>query len=687
MPNRLAGETSPYLLQHADNPVDWYPWGDEALKRAKSEDKPILLSIGYSSCHWCHVMAHESFENDQIARIMNAAFVCIKVDREERPDVDGIYMAAVQALTGSGGWPLTVFLTPDGKPFFGGTYFPPEDRNQMPGFPRVLDAMAGAYRDKKADVLEATSEITGRLAQMSAPQHSDEPLNDELFLAAFNSLAGGFDWENGGFGQAPKFPQPLVMDVVLRQYARTGASLVLEMVETTLEKMARGGMYDQIGGGFARYSTDEKWLVPHFEKMLYDNAMLVSLYSHAFQATGKPLYRQVVEETLGFAEREMSHAAGGFYSSFDADSEGVEGKFYVWTPEQIDEVLGEADGRVVRAYYGVESGGNFEGDSILWIPRETDEVAAELEMPGDEVLSAVERSRPKLYRERSKRVPPGLDDKILVSWNAMMLSAFAEAGLAFGRPEWVERAEQNASFMLDNLFDGERLLRTWKADTDSPSTGSAKIPGYLEDYASLGGALLTLYEATFDQHWLDDARRLADAMIELFQDESSGVFYETGSDASELFTRPRDVFDNAIPCGGSMAANLLLELSTHTGEQSYRAAAETSIGSVREYMEKSGAGFGGWLAALDYYVSTPKEIVIMGNQSEPATKALLREVHNRYIPNRVITGADAPIVPAPTPLLEGRALLDNVPTAYVCENYACQLPVTDPEGLSSQLNA
>ncbi|MBT3941597.1 MAG: thioredoxin domain-containing protein [Chloroflexi bacterium] len=687
MPNRLAQETSPYLLQHADNPVDWYPWGDEALERAKAEDKPILLSIGYSACHWCHVMAHESFENEQIARIMNSAFICIKVDREERPDVDGIYMAAVQALTGSGGWPLTVFLTPDGKPFFGGTYYPPEDRHQMPGFPRVLGAMADAYRDKKGDVLQATSEITGRLAQMSSPQQSDEPLNDELFLTAFNTLARGFDWENGGFGQAPKFPQPLVMDVVLRQYAHTGASLTLEMVETTLEKMARGGMYDQIGGGFARYSTDEKWLVPHFEKMLYDNALLVGLYSHAFQATGNPLYTRVVEETLAFVDREMSHNIGGFYSSYDADSEGVEGKFYVWSPEQVNEVLGESDGRIVCAYYDVTTGGNFEGDSILWIPRNLDEVSAELGISGDQVLAVVERSRPKLYEERAKRIPPGLDDKIIVSWNAMMLTAFAEAGMAFDRPEWIRRAASNATFILDNLFDGERLLRTWKADPDSDSPGSAKIPGFLEDYASLGGALLTLYEATFEQRWLDEAVSLADRMIGLFQDEASGVFYDTGTDASELFTRPRDVFDNAIPCGGSSAAYLLLRLSTHTGDSSYRAAAETNLTSVREYMEKSGAGFGGWLAALDYYVSTPKEIVIMGDRDDSATQALIREAHSRYIPNRVVTGASAPTDPAPMPLLEGRTLINNTPTAYVCENYACQLPVTGPEALAAQLDA
>lgn len=694
MPNRLANETSPYLLQHADNPVDWYPWGDEALERAKAEDKPILLSIGYSACHWCHVMAHESFENEQIARVMNSAFVCIKVDREERPDVDGIYMAAVQTLTGSGGWPLTVFLTPDGKPFYGGTYFPPEDRGQMPGFPRVLDSMASAYADKKADVLQATSEITGRLAQMSSPQSSSEPLNDELFQAAFNALARGFDWENGGFGQQPKFPQPLVLDVVLRQWARTGAPAVLEMVELSLEKMARGGMYDQIGGGFARYSTDAKWLVPHFEKMLYDNALLVSLYSHTFQATKTgnkvPLYRRVVEETLDFVEREMSHASGGFYSAYDADSEGVEGKFYVWAPEHIDGVLGESDGRVVRAYYGVEEGGNFEGDSILWLPRDLEEVAAELEMSGDEVLEIVERSRPKLYAERATRVPPGLDDKILVSWNAMMLTAFAEAGAAFDRPEWIERARGNATFLLDNLFDGNRLLRTWKASANSggkASPGTSKIPGYLEDYASLGGALITLYESTFEQHWLDEATQLADRMIDLFWDENSDVFYDTGSDASNLFTRPRDVFDNAIPCGGSSAANFLIRLATHTGDISYRTAAENTLRSVRDYMEKSGSGFGGWLAALDYYLSSPKEIVIMGDSEDDATKALLREVHDRYIPNRVITGADAPVSPAPTPLLEARVLVNNAPTAYVCENYACQLPVTDPAVLATQLNA
>ncbi len=686
MPNRLANETSPYLLQHADNPVDWYPWGDEALERARAEDKPILLSIGYSACHWCHVMAHESFENELIARIMNSAFICIKVDREERPDVDGIYMAAVQTLTGSGGWPLTVFLTPDGKPFYGGTYFPPEDRGHMPGFPRVLDSMATAYADKKGDVLQATTEITGRLAQMSSPQSSSEPLDDDLILTAFNTIARGFDWENGGFGQRPKFPQPLVLDVVLRRWAHTDASSVLEMVELSLEKMARGGMYDQIGGGFARYSTDDKWLVPHFEKMLYDNALLVSLYSHAFQVTGKPLYKHVVEETLDFVEREMSHASGGFYSAYDADSEGVEGKFYVWTPEQINNVLGESDGRVVRAYYGVEEGGNFEGDSILWLPRDIDEVAGELEMSAEEVLAVVERSRPKLYDERATRVPPGLDDKILVSWNAMMLTAFAEAGAAFDRPEWIARARNNAAFLLDNLFDGPRLLRTWKAGSDS-KTGSAKIPGYLEDYASLGGALITLYESTFEQRWLDESRQLTDRMIDLFWDEISDVFYDTGTDASDLFTRPRDVFDNAIPCGGSSAANLLLRLATHTGDMSYRTAAENTLRSVREYIEKIGSGFGGWLSALDYYLSSPKEIVVMGDSQDAATKALLREVHNRYIPNRAVTGADAPITPAPTPLLEARVLVNNAPTAYVCENYACQLPVTDPSALATQLNA
>ena len=700
MPNRLAAETSPYLLQHADNPVDWWPWGDEALERAKTEDKPILLSIGYSACHWCHVMAHESFEDESIAALMNERFVCIKVDREERPDVDGIYMAAVQTLTGSGGWPLTVFLTPDARPYYGGTYFPPEDRGQMPGFPRVLEAMADAYRDRKGEVLSATSEITSRLAQMSSPQQSTEPLSDDLFQTAFNSIASGFDRNHGGFGQQPKFPQPLVLDVVLRQWARTGASSTLEMVELTLEKMARGGMYDQIGGGFARYSTDAMWLVPHFEKMLYDNALLVSLYTRAFQATRKPLYKRVVEETLGFIEREMSHPLGGFYSSYDADSEGVEGKFYVWTRDQIDAVLGESDGRVVRAFYNVEEGGNFEGDSILWMPRDLDEVAAELGMSEEDVLAVVERSRPKLFKERAKRVPPGLDDKVLVSWNAMMLTAFAEAGVVFDRPGWVDRARDNATFLLDNLFDGDRLLRTWKASPAgsrgkaSPGTGeespnprkTAKIPGYLEDYALLGGALVTLYESTFEQRWLDEARRLADGMSDLFWDESEEVFYDTGSDAPVLFTRPRDVFDNAVPCGGSAAANFLLRLSTHTGEASYRRTAGATLRSVRNYMERGGSGFGGWLAALDYFLSAPKEVVVIGPGDDERTRALLREVRSRYMPNMTIAGAETPTSPGASPLLEGRNLVNNAPTAYVCENYACQLPVNDPAALAAQLN-
>ncbi|MDA1258445.1 MAG: thioredoxin domain-containing protein, partial [Chloroflexi bacterium] len=673
-------------------------WGDEALERAKTEDRPILLSVGYSACHWCHVMAHETFETESIAELMNELFVCIKVDREERPDVDGIYMAAVQTLTGSGGWPLTVFLTPDGRPYYGGTYFPPADRGQMPGFPRVLKAMSDAYRERKGEVLQATSEITGRLAQMSSPQRSADPLTRQVLDSAFNSIARGFDRNNGGFGQQPKFPQPLVLDVALRHWARTGSAASLKMVELTLEKMARGGMYDQIGGGFARYSTDNLWLVPHFEKMLYDNALLAGLYTRAFQATRNPLYRRVVEETLSFVEREMSHHSGGFYSAYDADSEGVEGKFYVWTPDEIDEVLGEQDGRVVRAYYNVQEGGNFEGDSILWLPRDLDEVAAGLGMSEGDVLAVVERSRPKLYDVRAKRVPPGLDDKILVSWNAMMLTAFAEAGAAFDRPDWIAKARTNAEFLLDNLFDGDRLLRTWKAApggkaSPDPSMkaspdpiGAAKIPGYLEDYALLGGALVTLYESTFEQRWLDEARRLADGMIELFWSASEEVFYDTGSDASNLFTRPRDVFDNATPCGGSSAANFLLRLSTHTGEPSYSRSAGATLRSVRDYMTQSGAGFGGWLAALDYYLSTPIEVVVIGDPELPETQALLREVHGRYIANRVVAGGVVTANPAPTPLLEGRTLVGGAPTAYVCENYACQLPVTDPGALAAQLD-
>ncbi len=680
MPNRLAGETSPYLLQHKDNPVDWYPWSDEAFARARAENKPAFLSIGYSSCHWCHVMAHESFENEQIAALMNKLFVNIKVDREERPDVDSIYMAAVQAMTGRGGWPMSVFLTPDGKPFYAGTYFPPEDRGGMPAFPRVLESIADAYHNRKEEVLGTTQQIAQYLAEQSAARPASEPLTRDLLGDAYRAIAPTFDAEHGGFGGAPKFPSPMTYEFLLRYWHARRDPKPLRMVELTLQRMARGGIYDQLAGGFHRYSTDALWLVPHFEKMLYDNAQLASLYVHAYQATGNEAYRRILEETLAYIEREMLDAEGGFYSAQDADSEGEEGKFFVWTKLEIDLALGPELGPIARAYYGVTEVGNFEGKNILSRPREDDEVAAELGISADELRSAIITASEKLLAERSKRIAPGLDDKVLTSWNALALRAFAEAGAVLDNARYIDIARRNAQFLLDSLVSDGRLLRTWR-------DGRAKLNAYLEDYAYLIDALLTLYEATLEPRWLEEATRLATSTIELFWDESSGVFYDTGTDHEQLVIRPRDIFDNATPCGGSAAALALLRLAAFTGNVDFHRRAVASLRSVREYLARIPTGFAHWLCALDFYLSSPKEIVVIGPRADPATKALLGVAYHRYLPNRVIAGADSPVANGTSPLLEDRVMVDGRPTAYVCEHYACLQPVTDPAALAQQLDS
>jgi uncharacterized protein YyaL (SSP411 family) len=683
MPNRLAGETSPYLLQHKDNPVDWYPWGEEAFARARSEDKPVFLSIGYSSCHWCHVMERESFENEQIATLMNQLFVNIKVDREERPDVDSIYMAAVQAMTGHGGWPMSMFLTPDGKPFYAGTYFPPEDRGGMPAFPHVLQALADAYKNRKDEILGTTERIVEYLAEQAEARATTDPLTRDLLGEAYRALAPAFDHEQGGFGRAPKFPQAMTYEFLLRYWHATRDPQPLRMVELTLQKMAFGGIYDQLGGGFHRYSTDALWLVPHFEKMLYDNAQLASLYLHAYQATGNDLYRRIVEETLRYVEREMLDQAGGFYSAQDADSEGEEGKFFVWTKLEIDLALGPELGRIARACYNVSEAGNFEGRNILWRPRDDEEVAAELGISAEELQRASAEARAKLLAERQKRVTPARDDKSLTSWNALMLRAFAEAGAVLDDPHYVEIARRNAEFLLSSLVREGRLLRTWK-------DGRAKLNAYLEDYAYLIDALLALYEATFEQRWLDEAVRLAGGMIDLFWDEAKGVFYDTGRDHERLVVRPRDIFDNATPSGGSAAAHALLRLAALTGPpqaDAYERYAAASLRSVRDLLASMPSGFAHWLCALDYYLSTPNEIVIIGPRDDPATRALLAVARGRYLPNKVIAGADAPAKGAASPLLEGRELVDGRPTAYVCEHYVCQRPVTEPQALAQQLDS
>ncbi len=683
MPNRLINETSPYLLQHAHNPVDWYAWGDEALRRAKEEDKPILLSIGYSACHWCHVMERESFENTEIAKIMNEHFVSIKVDREERPDLDSIYMSAVQALTGGGGWPMTVFLTPEGKPFYGGTYFPPVDSGGMPGFPKVLISMAEAYRNRRGDILQATQKLTAHLQHATEAQRSIDPLTPDITHEAYQVLAQQYDYQNGGFGSAPKFPQPMTYEFLLHYYHVTKSPRALEMVETTLAKMAYGGIYDQIAGGFHRYSTDAYWLVPHFEKMLYDNALLSQLYLHAFQATANPLYRRIVEEVLDYVLREMTDPSGGFYSTQDADSGEGEGEFFVWTEEQIVEVLGPEEGSLIAGYFGVTEAGNFEGENILSVPQSPESFAAETGLDLQELEQTIGRARTMLLEVRERRPHPARDDKLLSAWNGMMIRSFAEAASTLNREDYRRAAADCASFILQALRSDGRLLRTYK-------DGRASLKGYLEDYAFVADGLLALYEATFDPRWLEESRSLADGMIDLFWDEHSGALYDTGVDHETLVIRPRDVFDNAIPCGNSAAVNLLLRLSVLTGDSKYSHLAATVLRSVRQFLGRAPMGMGHWLCALDYYLSSPKEIAIVGDRSDTATQALLDQVYGSYLPNVVLAGIEPGLTgdgSPDIPLLEGRDMLGGRPTAYVCQNYVCQLPVTDPDALRAQLDS
>ncbi len=680
MPNRLIDETSPYLLQHANNPVDWYPWGQEALARAREEDKPILLSIGYSACHWCHVMERESFENDAIAEIMNQNFVNIKVDREERPDLDAVYMEAVQMLTGSGGWPMTVFLTPDCKPFYGGTYFPPVDRHNMPGFPRLLETVAQAYRNSHSEIQRVTGQLTEQMGRSANMPRGTGALDESILHNAYNQLATNFDYQNGGVGSAPKFPQAMTLEILLRYYAKGHNDRALTMLDLTLEKMARGGIYDQIAGGFHRYSTDAFWLVPHFEKMLYDNALLARLYLHSWLATGRALYRRITEETLDYVLREMTGEHGGFFSATDADSEGEEGKFFVWSPTDVEEALGAEDAALFNAFYGVSERGNFEGKNILNISVKASDFAERQGISLDSLLGVIRSGKETLRIAREEREHPLLDDKTLASWNGLMLRAFAEAGAALERQDYLDAAERNAAFLLDSMRPEGRLLRSYRE-------GQAKLPGFLEDYAFVADGLLSLYEATFESRWLDSAVELAKEMISRFWDEAEGCFYDTGTGHEELVIRPRDVFDNAQPCGGSVAADLLLRLSVVTGNEDYAAKAISPLRSLAELMGRAPAGTGRWIAALDFYLSTPKEVAVIGPQEDPSTMALLREVNGRYLPNRVVVGAADEAAASATglPLLEGRGMVNGTPTAYVCENYACQLPVTDSEALAAQL--
>ncbi|OLB50167.1 MAG: thioredoxin domain-containing protein [Candidatus Rokubacteria bacterium 13_2_20CM_2_70_11] len=667
--NRLAGETSPYLLQHAHNPVDWYPWGDEAFARARAEDKPILLSVGYSACHWCHVMERESFENPEIAAIMNRHFVSVKVDREERPDVDQIYMQAVQSLTGHGGWPMTVFLTPDGEPFYGGTYYPPVEGHGLPAFPRLLQALAEAWANRRGEVVASAQKIGEALGQSERLRASTGLLTDEILFGAFQALSAQFDETEGGLGGAPKFPQPMIWEFVLRFWKRSKNPRGRQMVHTTLTMMARGGMYDQVGGGFHRYSVDPHWLVPHFEKMLYDNAQLASLYLSGWLAFGDPECRRVSEETLDYLLREMADPAGGFYSATDADSEGHEGKFFVWSPEELREVLGPDDAEYAARYWSVDRGPNFEGKSILYVGGE----------PDPERIAPI---RARLYAARERRVHPARDDKVLAAWNGLACRAFAEAGRALGRADYVAAAAKNAEFVLTAMRSGGRLLRTWKA-------GRAKLKGYLEDYAMVAAALVALYEATLDRRWLDEARGLAEELLRLFWDEKLEGFYDTGVDHERLIVRPRNLFDNAVPCGSSVAVETLFRLAILTGESRYESAALKALRPMADLMTRYASGFGRFLCALDFHLGPGIEIALVSPPGGDGLAPLAAEVFGRYLPNRVVAGmvAGDPKGAEGIPLLQNREAVGGEATAYVCRNYACELPVTDREALARQLDA
>ncbi|NLT07185.1 MAG: thioredoxin domain-containing protein [Solirubrobacterales bacterium] len=654
MPNRLARETSPYLLQHQDNPVDWYPWGEEALAAARERDVPILLSIGYSACHWCHVMERESFEDGAVAAYMNERFVCVKLDREERPDLDAIYMEACQAITGQGGWPLNAFLTPEQVPFFAGTYFPPDESRGMPSWRQVLRSVADAWAERRDEIRATGGQVAERLSGAAWVEPSDEPLTVAALDAAVERLLTLEDPANGGFGARPKFPAASAIELLLRRGD-------VEPARRALHAMAAGGIYDQLGGGFARYTVDAGWLIPHFEKMLYDNALLARAYLHGWQVTGEPLLRRVCEETLDWALREMRGPEGGFYCALDADSEGEEGRFYVWTVEQVRAVLGE-DAEPALDYFGVRPGGNWEGRTILTRGAEEPENLAEL--------------RRRLYDARAERVWPGLDDKRLTAWNALMISALADAGAALGRPDYLDAARVCAAFVLDELTDGDgRLLRTYK-------DGEAKLNAYLEDHAFLLEALLTLYEASFEPRWLAAARALADTTIARFGDPGHGGFFETSDDHERLLTRRKDPEDHPIPSGNAAAAFGLLRLAALTGERSYEEAGVGVLRLFAELAQRHPNAFAHLLQALDFHLAPVREVALVGGE----LGALEAVVRGAFRPHVVVAGTPPGGEGAEAvPLLEGRGTVDGRPAAYVCERFACQAPVTEPADLEAAL--
>jgi uncharacterized protein YyaL (SSP411 family) len=680
--NRLAGETSPYLLQHALNPVDWYPWGPEAFDRARAEDKPIFLSVGYSACHWCHVMEHESFENADIAALMNEHFINIKVDREERPDVDQIYMAAVQAMTDHGGWPMSVFLTPDLQPFYGGTYFPPADGRGMPGFPRVLLSVQRAWAERRDEILSSAGDLTDRIRLMGTIPPASGALEPKLLDQAARGLARSFDSTHGGFGGAPKFPHPMDLKVLLRQHARTGDSHPLQIVRHTLDKMARGGIYDHLAGGFARYSTDERWLAPHFEKMLYDNALLSSVYLEAFQVTGDPEYARVARETMDYILGQMTGPEGEIYSTEDADSEGEEGKFYVWSLDEVNQVLGPERAKEFASVYDVTESGNWEHKNILNLPSSIEEAAKRLGRDERELRADLDQDRARLLEARNRRVPPGKDTKVLTSWNGLMLAPLAEGSRILKDERYLEAASRAAAFLLDRMRTPEgRLLHAYK-------DGRARFNGYLDDYSNLIDGLTRLYEVSGEPRWIDAALELATVMIDEFHDPEGGGFFYTGRGHEVLIARQKDFQDNAVPSGNAMAATALLRLSALTGREDLRELGRSTLESVQVYLDRAAMAMGQSLVALDLLLASPREFAVIAGPDREEFRGVLEAISTPFLPHKVVApavGEDASTLAETLPLVANRPAKDQRTTTYICERFACQAPVVGVEGVVSAL--
>jgi uncharacterized protein len=680
MPNQLADQSSPYLLQHANNPVNWYPWGAEALTKARMENKPIFLSIGYAACHWCHVMAHESFEDEQTAAFMNEHFVNIKVDREERPDIDAIYMQATVAMTGSGGWPMSVFLTPDLKPFYTGTYFPPVQRYNMPAFREVLAGIARAWKEEPEEITRVGGQVASHLQQALTSDQSGQTAfaRDDLSAVA-KALVDSYDWGYGGWGSAPKFPQPMTIEFLLRRHV-AGNPDTLKAAVHVLNAMARGGMYDVVGGGFSRYSVDNFWRVPHFEKMLYDNAQLARAYLHAWQITKDPHLKQIVVEILEFVARELTHPAGGFYSSLDADSEGEEGKFYVWTLEGIREVLG-TDSEFFEAAYGISERGNWEGKTVLQRALDDPSLAARFKLEPQGVRDKLADGHSRLLSARAARLRPGTDDKILTAWNGLMLAAAAETARVIDDPDlqhkYLVMARRNADFLLDALRPGGKLKRSWRQ-------GKITNEVFLEDYAALILGLLELYQTDFQAKWFGVAQELAAEMIDLFSDPNGG-FFDTGRDSEELLLRPKDLQDNATPSGNALAAEALLRLAALNENGMYRDLAEKALRLIANPALRYPTSFARWLSAADFALGNVKQVAVMYEANLDETRELLKTIQSEYRPNMVVAASSYPPSKSAPSLLMERPLRDGKPTVYVCEGFVCRMPVTSISDLQELL--